>query len=138
MRDHDLAADLEARGAHGGAYHGATYRCNAQGPKNSALLQPRTNGMHKLDSRFNVYHDPMDALGGHAGRVHASVANDVRAHEARETAARQRITVDKSDRATVEQALDPRTRMVLFKVSVGYGCISATGKVACVWVCPGR
>jgi serine/threonine-protein kinase RIO1 len=45
---------------------------------------------------------------------------------------------DKADRATVEQALDPRTRMVLFKmISRGFltevnGCVS-TGKEANVY-----
>lgn len=47
-------------------------------------------------------------------------------------------TSDKSDRATVEQALDPRTRMVLFKMlnrgvfSEINGCVS-TGKEANVY-----
>ncbi|KAJ9505768.1 hypothetical protein QJQ45_006441 [Haematococcus lacustris] len=62
----------------------------------------------------------------------------MRAYESREAAARQRVTVDKADRATVEQAIDPRTRMVLFKMLnrglfLGInGCIS-TGKEANVY-----
>ena len=49
----------------------------------------------------------------------------------------QKVT-DKSDRATVEQALDPRTRMILFKMlsrevfSEINGCVS-TGKEASVY-----
>lgn len=38
-----------------------------------------------------------------AGRVSSSVANQVRTHSSREAAARSRIAVDKSNRATVEQ-----------------------------------
>ena len=50
---------------------------------------------------------------------------------------------DKSDRATAEQVLDPRTRMILFKLlsrgSIGeiHGCIS-TGKEANVYYATGR
>ena len=47
---------------------------------------------------------------------------------------------DKSDRATIEQVMDPRTRMILFKllnrgfISEINGCIS-TGKEANVYHC---
>lgn len=51
----------------------------------------------------------LDALAG--ARVPASVANAVKAHDVKVNAARVK-GVDKSDRATVEQAIDPRTRMV--------------------------
>ena len=50
---------------------------------------------------------------------------------------------DKSDRATVEQVMDPRTRMILFKLqNNGYiselgGCVSS-GKEANVYQCLGR
>lgn len=56
----------------------------------------------------------------------------------REMAAARTARVDKSDRATVEQAIDPRTRMVLFKMlnrglfSEINGCVS-TGKEANVY-----
>jgi RIO kinase 1 len=43
--------------------------------------------------------------------VAAGVANELRVSSAKAAAARIRGS-DKSDRATVEQALDPRTRMV--------------------------
>ena len=143
-----LAADLmESKGGTTGAFQGAAWRPNAHANR-TAALQPRTNQQQRLESRFNggamqvrggdVYDDPLDALGKHAGRVAASVANEVRTHEARTTALRQRVGVDKSDRATVEQALDPRTRMVLFKMlnrglfSEINGCVS-TGKEANVY-----
>ncbi len=59
----------------------------------AGAMQPRATGMHKLDSRFHggylnargggngggVYDDPLDSLGGHARRVPANVANEVRA-----------------------------------------------------------
>jgi len=44
-------------------------------------------------------------------RLSAGVANELRVSSAKAAAARIRAG-DKSDRATVEQALDPRTRMV--------------------------
>jgi hypothetical protein len=44
-------------------------------------------------------------------RLSAGVANELRVNSAKAAASRIRAG-DKSDRATVEQALDPRTRMV--------------------------
>ena len=41
-----------------------------------------------------------------------AVANSVRESARRESAGRARHVVEKADRATVEQALDPRTRLV--------------------------
>ena len=43
----------------------------------------------------------------HTGRVSSSVANQVRTHGTKEAAARARVGVDKSDRATVEQVSFP-------------------------------
>jgi RIO kinase 1 len=48
-------------------------------------------------------------------RMDDKVANSVTESERKGALAKMR-TSDKSDRATVEQALDPRTRMVLFKM----------------------
>jgi serine/threonine-protein kinase RIO1 len=65
------------------------------------------------------------------------VATSVRENARREASGRVR-TSEKADRATVEQALDPRTRLVLFKMlnqgvfSEINGCIS-TGKEANVY-----
>jgi hypothetical protein len=86
-------ADLAARGYTGMAFSGTAgpYRPNSQA-RRAAALQPRTNGMHKLDAHFHggsmwgggggggkaaLYDDPLDALGSHAGRVTANVANEV-------------------------------------------------------------
>ncbi len=72
-------------------------------------MQPRTTAAaQKLDSRFQL-DDPLDQLAGM--RLSAGVANGVKVVAAKQAAARVRGG-DKSDRATVEQALDPRTRMV--------------------------
>jgi hypothetical protein len=72
-------------------------------------LQPNQNNMQKLSSRICVRDDPLDSLDGH--RLSAGVANTLKVSSAKAAAARVRAG-DKSDRATVEQALDPRTRMV--------------------------
>ncbi|KAF5838403.1 RIO1 family-domain-containing protein [Dunaliella salina] len=156
----EMQEALAARGisANGTFLNGGVHRPNAHGGQlAAAALQPRNNNMQKLDNHFHgssirasnsvtaksgpglhVYDDPLDSLGGHAGRVSSSVANQVRTHGTREAAARARIGVDKSDRATVEQAIDPRTRMVLFKMlnrglfQEIHGCIS-TGKEANVY-----
>jgi len=123
------------------AFHsGATRGPNAGGGAARApgpSLQPRGGGgnLQKLESRFCVRDDPLDGLGGM--HLSAAVSNEVRAGAAKVAAARVR-TGDKSDRATVEQAIDPRTRMVLFKMlnrgvfAEIHGCIS-TGKEANVY-----
>jgi hypothetical protein len=72
-------------------------------------LQPNQNNMQKLSSRICVRDDPLDSLDGH--KLSAGVANTLKVNSAKAAAARVRAG-DKSDRATVEQALDPRTRMV--------------------------
>lgn len=102
---------------------GAAYRPNAaavrqqqlQGPGNGSSssskqsLQPNQNSIQKLSSRICVRDDPLDSLVG--VRLSAGVANGLKVSSAKAAAARVRAG-DKSDRATVEQALDPRTRMV--------------------------
>lgn len=76
-----------------GAYHGGggLYRPNSQANR-VATLQPRTNGMQKLEAHFNggylrggsgkgggaVYDDPLDGLGKHAAKLSSQVANEVR------------------------------------------------------------
>jgi hypothetical protein len=78
--------------------------CSYQPPSTppSVLVQ-------RLAAAWRLSDDPLEGLGGVA--LGAGVANSIRAGAAR--AATGRVTRgDKSDRATVEQALDPRTRMV--------------------------
>lgn len=72
-------------------------------------LQPNQNNMQKLSSRICVRDDVLESLVG--VRLSAGVANELKVSSAKAAAARVRAG-DKSDRATVEQALDPRTRMV--------------------------
>jgi RIO kinase 1 len=125
---------------HSGAARGpnANGGAAARGPNaGGSALQPHAGGgnLQKLESRFCVRDDPLDGLGGL--RLSSAVSNEVRAGAAKVAAARLR-TGDKSDRATVEQAIDPRTRMVLFKMlnrgvfGEIHGCIS-TGKEANVY-----
>jgi hypothetical protein len=65
--------------------------------------------LQKLASRFMVRDDPLEGLAG--VKLGAGVANEIKSNAAKAAGARVR-TGDKSDRATVEQAIDPRTRMV--------------------------
>eukprot|EP00775_Hariotina_reticulata_P007695 gene7695-7894_t len=114
----------------------AALNCNQQQQQaGGRTLQPNQNNMQKLSSRICVRDDVLESLVG--VRLSAGVANELKVSSAKAAAARVRAG-DKSDRATVEQALDPRTRMVLFKMlnrgvfSEIYGCVS-TGKEANVY-----
>ncbi|KAG2199979.1 hypothetical protein INT47_000329 [Mucor saturninus] len=90
----------------------------------------------------------IDSLGHFASRIHigedynpskisSSVASDIKL-SSKKASGDKTIQRDKSDRATVEQVLDPRTRIILFKMlnrGIFYeinGCIS-TGKEANVY-----
>ena len=78
-----------------------------------------------------------DRFGGSGASVPQRVNNAMRESE-RKRGNERSLTKDKEDRATVEQALDPRTRLILFKMlsrgvfSEIFGCIS-TGKEANVY-----
>ncbi|GAA5801940.1 hypothetical protein HPULCUR_007398 [Helicostylum pulchrum] len=90
----------------------------------------------------------IDSLGHFASRIHigedynptkisSSVASDIKL-SSKKASGDKTTQKDKSDRATVEQVLDPRTRIILFKMlnrGIFYeinGCIS-TGKEANVY-----
>ncbi|KAI8885561.1 Serine/threonine-protein kinase Rio1 [Backusella circina FSU 941] len=89
----------------------------------------------------------IESLGKFASRIHvqdynpskisASVASDIKL-SSKKASGDKTIQKDKADRATVEQVLDPRTRIILFKMlnkGIFYeinGCIS-TGKEANVY-----
>lgn len=94
---------------------------------------PSATGRTSDRETLRVHVEKFDGLVGLANRV----TNRLEATRRREDAARVRIS-DKSDRATSEQVLDPRTRMILFKllnrgvISSVNGCIS-TGKEANVY-----
>ena len=130
------------------AFSGASYRPNAGGGTASRAMKTRTsiaptaNNMQRLDSKFrggivNIANDVSDTLGGLERRMGSAAINSVRAGTSRAAAATNKAR-DRADRATVEQVLDPRTRMVLFKMlnrgvfSEIQGCIS-TGKEANVY-----
>lgn len=95
-------------------------------------FQPAEKLFKKYSNRINV--DKYD--------VPKSAESAVNAAERRELADRLR-TKDKHDRATAEQVMDPRTRMILFKLlNRGFitevnGCIS-TGKEANVYHALGK
>uniref|UniRef100_A0A8C8VHK8 Serine/threonine-protein kinase RIO1 n=1 Tax=Pelusios castaneus TaxID=367368 RepID=A0A8C8VHK8_9SAUR len=113
--------------------HTATGGCNPQANRqtpscNSAKMStPTDKALRKFEHRINL-----DRLN-----LADSVINKV-AEKSRQKEADMYRVKDKSDRATVEQVLDPRTRMILFKmltrgvISEINGCIS-TGKEANVY-----
>lgn len=141
-----LYAGLEAKGAHGASSFstvGGTYKPNAHGGNlnkqhGKKAIAPTRNNMQRLEARFqagalpdlHMDEEVADALGGRqaAPNVASGMKKGISAAKSR----------DRADRATVEQVLDPRTRMVLFKMlNRGVftdinGCIS-TGKEANVY-----
>lgn len=123
---------------------------NAQGGafnrnRQRTSLPASANNMQRLDARFSAGAVPnfslsdemADTLGGHT-RVAPKAFNAVKGFTANAKASNASRAKDRSDRATVEQVLDPRTRMVLFKMlnrgvfTNIHGCIS-TGKEANVY-----
>lgn len=140
----DMCEDMAARGGNGpnsstGRAINAV-RPNAHGGvANKSAMQPKSKQTQKLESRMNPCYLPKRPLDteSNVGNLSSKVANSVRKNERREDATRIRVT-EKSDRATVEQAIDPRTRMVLFKMlnrgvfDQIHGCVS-TGKEANVY-----
>lgn len=146
----DLRDDVEARGstnrpfsytasatttkrpnAHGGRLHSAATAAAA--PRS---LQPRTNQHQKFF--HHIHAGPLEEWEGVSDiGMSNSVTTAIRESVRKHSVGRIRNN-EKADRATVEQALDPRTRMVLFKMlNRGVfqdinGCIS-TGKEANVY-----
>ncbi|XP_052175729.1 uncharacterized protein LOC127790320 [Diospyros lotus] len=103
---------------------------------NSSSLQPLSNRNQKFSNRIRA--SPLEEWEGrHSVNMSNSVTTAIR-ESVREMAIGKTKITDKADRATVEQAIDPRTRMVLFKMlNRGIfrdinGCIS-TGKEANVY-----
>ncbi len=81
-------------------------------------------------------------IGHERAAMPSAVAGTLKKHDVQEDVRREKVR-DKSDRATSEQVLDDRTRLVIFKfIKSGYfaqinGCIS-TGKEANVYFCENR
>ncbi|KAJ6799947.1 serine/threonine-protein kinase RIO1-like [Iris pallida] len=111
-------------------------RPNAHGGLLSRPLQPVSNRNQKFTSHIRA--NPLEEW---EGRMNVGMSNSVTTairDSVRDMAIGRIKTTEKADRATVEQAIDPRTRMVLFKMlnrGVFHdinGCIS-TGKEANVY-----
>lgn len=107
---------------------GLNCQSNRQNPSNKMLpATPSDKALRKYEHKINL--DKLNYAD--------SVINKVTSMQKQKEADTYRVK-DKSDRATVEQVLDPRTRMILFKMlSRGViceinGCIS-TGKEANVY-----
>ncbi|XP_031213950.1 serine/threonine-protein kinase RIO1 [Mastomys coucha] len=108
---------------------GSNYQANRQTSNyNSAKMStPIDKSLRKFENKINL----------NKLNVTDSVTNKVTVKLRQKEAESYRIK-DKADRATVEQVLDPRTRMILFKllhrdhISEIHGCIS-TGKEANVY-----
>ncbi|XP_034284998.1 serine/threonine-protein kinase RIO1 [Pantherophis guttatus] len=108
---------------------GRNLQPNKQIPSSSAakMSTPTDKALRKFEHKINL-----DKL-----RFADSVINKV-TEKSRQREAHMYRVKDKSDRATVEQVLDPRTRMILFKmlsrgvISEINGCVS-TGKEANVY-----
>ncbi|KAG1330926.1 serine/threonine-protein kinase RIO1 [Cocos nucifera] len=113
-----------------------SWRPNAHGGILSRPLQPLSNRNQKYTSHIRA--SPLEEW---EGRMNVGMSNTVTTairDSVREMAIGRIKNTEKADRATVEQAIDPRTRMVLFKMlnrGVFHdinGCIS-TGKEANVY-----
>ncbi|XWS60269.1 hypothetical protein CRYUN_Cryun07bG0022000 [Craigia yunnanensis] len=123
-----------------GAFTLNSWRPNAHGGLHSrpfsSALQPLSNRNQKFSNHIRA--SPLEEW---EGRLNVGMSNSVTTairESVREMAIGKIKTTEKADRATVEQAIDPRTRMVLFKMlnrGVFHdinGCIS-TGKEANVY-----
>ena len=142
--------DIQEETSHGGSlssYQGLGRRPNAHGGQRQAaglqskgkggqqgMMQPLTKQAYKLEGKVNVG----KKMGGGAPKISSSIANALKKAEKDAYLHGPGKSKDKADRATVEQALDPRTRMVLFKMlnrglfNEINGCVS-TGKEANVY-----
>lgn len=136
----DLEDDLEQRGTSVGS-DWSGYRPNAQGASRGVsaarALQPKSHELAKLDRKVHTGRMQLLDSVDPGVRLTGAVATSIKTTDRKQTANRAR-GVDKADRATVEQALDPRTRIILFKMlnrgifNEINGCVS-TGKEANVY-----
>ena len=118
---------------------GSSFSVNSYASKNVNVSKFQPSEKHFK----NVYEGRIKVEKYDAGSFHNSLSGSavsaVLEQKRREEKERYRVK-DKSDRATIEQVMDPRTRMILFKllnrgfVSNINGCIS-TGKEANVYHC---
>lgn len=114
----------------------AARRPNAHGGLLSRPLQPLSNRSQKFASHMRA--NPLEEWEGRLNVGMSNLVTTAIRDTVREAAIGRTKNTEKADRATVEQAIDPRTRMVLFKMlNRGVfqninGCIS-TGKEANVY-----
>ncbi|XP_036326864.1 serine/threonine-protein kinase RIO1 [Rhagoletis pomonella] len=114
-----------------GGSAGTASASSASQAKRLNSFQPNEKLLRRYSARINVEkYDPN-------ANMSAQAANKLVTFDRRQEAERVRVR-DKHDRATAEQVMDPRTRMILFKLlNRGFiqeinGCIS-TGKEANVY-----
>ncbi|KAF6161466.1 hypothetical protein GIB67_009345 [Kingdonia uniflora] len=123
-----------------GAFSTSSRRPNAHGGLHS---RPQSSSLQPLSNRNQKFTNHIRAapLEEWEGRLNVGTSNSVTTAirgSIRDMAIGRTKTTEKADRATVEQAIDPRTRMILFKMlnrGVFHdinGCIS-TGKEANVY-----
>ncbi|KAI3929586.1 hypothetical protein MKX01_025754 [Papaver californicum] len=131
---------LDSKDGIDGAIPMSSRRPNAHG---GLLSRPRASPLQPISNRNQRFtnHIRPSPLEEWEGRTNMSMSNSVTTairESVRGMAIGKTRTTEKADRATVEQAIDPRTRMVLFKMlNRGIfndinGCIS-TGKEANVY-----
>ncbi|XP_054784000.1 uncharacterized protein LOC129290961 [Prosopis cineraria] len=136
----DGAYELDDDEVANGSFSLNSRRPNAHGGHhsklNSSTLQPLSNRNQKFS-----HHIRASPLEEWEGRFNVGMSNSVTTairESVRGTTIGKTKTTEKADRATVEQAIDPKTRLVLFKMlNRGLfndinGCIS-TGKEANVY-----
>ncbi|KAI8063578.1 RIO1 family-domain-containing protein [Gongronella butleri] len=126
----------------------AAANANANGASGAATstAAPSNGADDTIESKKNRLESQIESLGRFASRIHVdqytprittSVASDIKL-SSKKASGDKTMQKDKSDRATVEQVLDPRTRIILFKMlnrGIFYeinGCVS-TGKEANVY-----
>lgn len=120
------------------------YHFNANGGQNpnrqiNNSASMKVTKFQPTEKVFKRFADKINVDKYEGPRMTGSVVNKVIEHDRRGEKERYRVK-DKSDRATMEQVMDPRTRMILFKLlNRGFiteinGCIS-TGKEANVYHC---
>ncbi|WCJ36258.1 Serine/threonine-protein kinase Rio1 [Euphorbia peplus] len=124
----DGAITLHARrpNAHGGLHSRI----------NSSTLQPLSNKQQRFSNHIRA--SPLEEWEGRMNTPMSNLVTNAIRESVRDMTIGKTRTTEKADRATVEQAIDPRTRMVLYKMmNRGVcqninGCIS-TGKEANVY-----
>ncbi|XP_068906539.1 serine/threonine-protein kinase RIO1 [Tenebrio molitor] len=118
-------------------YYEADFATKTSQQRNPQTSSNKVSNYQPQDNLFNKYSNKINVEKYEIGRLSNHASNLLAATERRQENERIRHK-DKHDRATAEQVMDPRTRMILFKllnrnvISEIDGCIS-TGKEANVY-----